>query len=195
MEGKPFRVCPHLRQRRSSIPDACVAPHGVHQRVGGERVVGGPRAHVLLKALNDYPIGPEDHKCPQTQMKTCKHEDAACRSAENHLLIMFYCLLLLKPRVSSCLWPVQNFYFSWSLSTQVLLRFSGWNVWYKSQYLPENIVMSVDLLPFLWILQYPTVPHHSTVDAVWFVAAILPVVQHLPVSRRVEDRKSLHQRC
>lgn len=121
MEGKPFRVCPHLRQRRSSIPDACVAPHGVHQRVGGERVVGGPRAHVLLKALNDYPIGPEDHKCPQTQMKTCKHEDAACRSAENHLLIMFYCLLLLKPRVSSCLWPVQNFYFSWSLSTQVLL--------------------------------------------------------------------------
>lgn len=63
------------------------------------------------------------------------------------------------------------------------------------QHLPENIVMTVDLLPFLWILQYPTVPHHSTVDTVWFIAVVLPVVQHLPVSRRVEDRESFHQRC
>lgn len=55
--------------------------------------------------------------------------------------------------------------------------------------------MTVDLLPFPWILQYPTVAHHSTVDTLRCVAAILPVVQHLPVSRRVEDRKSLHQCC
>lgn len=53
-------VRPHLRHRGSSVPDARVAPHGVHQCVGGERVVGGPRAHILLKALNDGPIGPKE---------------------------------------------------------------------------------------------------------------------------------------
>lgn len=60
---------------------------------------------------------------------------------------------------------------------------------------PENIMVAVDLLPFSWIIQYPTVPHHSTSDTLWFVVAILPVVQHLPVSRKVEDRKRLHQCC
>lgn len=186
MEGKPLRVCPHLRHRRSSIPDACVAPHGVHQRVGGERVVGGPRAHVLLKALNDCPIGPGDHKC-HANMKT-----PVCWES----LVIDYVLLLVIVKaqreqlfMTSPFMLLTDFYSSCSLSTQVP------NVWYKSQYLPEDIVMSVDLLPSLWILQYPSVPHHSTVDALRFVAAILPVVQHLPVSRRVEDRKSLHQRC
>lgn len=54
--------CPDLRKGGSPVPGACVAPHGVHQRIGGECVVGGPRAHVLLKALNDGPVGPEDHR-------------------------------------------------------------------------------------------------------------------------------------
>lgn len=86
--GKPFSVCPYLRQRGSSVPDARVAPHGVHQRVGGEGVVGGARAHVLLKALNDCSVGPEDHKYPQTQMKSCEHEGATRRSAEKHLVLI-----------------------------------------------------------------------------------------------------------
>lgn len=57
--GKPLSACPHLRQRGSSVPDASVAPHGVHQRVGGEGVVGGARAHILLEAHDDGPIGSE----------------------------------------------------------------------------------------------------------------------------------------
>lgn len=55
--------------------------------------------------------------------------------------------------------------------------------------------MAVNLLPFLRILQYPTVAHHGAADALRFSAAILPVVKHQPVSRRVEDRKSLLQCC
>lgn len=55
--------------------------------------------------------------------------------------------------------------------------------------------MTVDLLPFLGIFQYPTVPHYSTVDALRFIATLLPVVQHLPVSRGVEERKRRHQCC
>lgn len=57
--GKPVSACPHLRQRGSSVPDASVAPHGVHQRVGGEGVVCGSRAHIPLEAHDDGPIGPE----------------------------------------------------------------------------------------------------------------------------------------
>lgn len=45
-----------------------VVPHGVHQRVGGEDVVGGPRAHVLLKVPSDCAVSPEGHKCPQVEM-------------------------------------------------------------------------------------------------------------------------------
>ncbi len=67
-----FSFCPHLRHRRSSVASAAIAPHGVHHCVGGEGVVGGARAHVLLKALNDRPIGPEEHKCQQTQMERQK---------------------------------------------------------------------------------------------------------------------------
>lgn len=51
-------VAPHRRLRRSS--EAGVAPQGVHQRVGGEGVVGGPGPHVPLEALNDGPVGPEE---------------------------------------------------------------------------------------------------------------------------------------
>ena len=47
-----------LRQRGSSVALASVAPHGVPQCVGGECVVGGPRAHILLKPFNDSPVGP-----------------------------------------------------------------------------------------------------------------------------------------
>lgn len=62
-----WRISSHTRLRRASIPSTGVGPHGVHHCVGGERVVGGPRAHVLLKALSDGPIGPEEHKRPQIQ--------------------------------------------------------------------------------------------------------------------------------
>lgn len=50
---------PHFRHRGSSVPGAGVASHGVHECVGGEGVVCGPRAHVLLEALNDRPVSPE----------------------------------------------------------------------------------------------------------------------------------------
>lgn len=66
---------PHLWHRGPLVADSCIAPHGVHQRVGGERVVGGPCAHILLEALNDRPVGPEDHKCPQTQMRSQRQGD------------------------------------------------------------------------------------------------------------------------
>lgn len=72
--------CPHLRQRGSFVPSACVAPDGVHQCVGGECVVGGPRAHVLLKALNYRPVGPEGNKSPKNTDETHKHKDGNCQS-------------------------------------------------------------------------------------------------------------------
>ena len=50
---------PHFGHGGSSVPGAGVAPHGVHQRVGGEGVVCRPRAHVLLEALNDRPVRPD----------------------------------------------------------------------------------------------------------------------------------------
>lgn len=57
---------PHLRHRGSSVPGACVALNGVHQRVCGERVVGGPGPHILFKALDDRPVGPEDPNDSET---------------------------------------------------------------------------------------------------------------------------------
>lgn len=60
--GKPVRVRPHLRHGGSSVAGACVAPHGIHQRVGGKGVVGGSGAHVLLKAFDDRPVGPGDQR-------------------------------------------------------------------------------------------------------------------------------------
>lgn len=56
-------------------------------------------------------------------------------------------------------------------------------------------MVAVNLLPFLRVLQYPTVSHHGAADTLRVVAAILPVVQHLPVGRRVEGRESVHQSC
>lgn len=55
--------------------------------------------------------------------------------------------------------------------------------------------MAVDLLPFLWVLQDPPVPHHSTADTLGLVAAVLPVVQQPQVSSRAENRQSFLQRC
>lgn len=50
---------PDLGQRWSSVADLGVASQRVHQSVHREGVVGGPRPHVLLKALNDGTVGPE----------------------------------------------------------------------------------------------------------------------------------------
>lgn len=55
--------------------------------------------------------------------------------------------------------------------------------------------MSVDLLPFLGTLQYPAVANHRTADALRPVAALRPVIQHVPVRGGVEDREGLRQRC
>lgn len=51
---------PHRGHRRASEPGTLVAPHGVHQGVCGEGVVGGPRPHILLEAFNDGPVGPAE---------------------------------------------------------------------------------------------------------------------------------------
>lgn len=51
----------------------------------------------------------------------------------------------------------------------------------------------VYLLAFLWAIQNPSVSNHSAAPAACVVAAALPVVQHLLVGRRVEDRQSFHQ--
>lgn len=61
------RVRAHLRHGGASVAGAGVAPHGVHERVGGEGVVRGPGAHVLLEALDDGPVGPgETQEKPET---------------------------------------------------------------------------------------------------------------------------------
>lgn len=61
---------PHRGQGRSVVPDAAVAPHGVHQRVGGEGVVGGPGAHIFLEAFDDRPVGPGEPRSPQMSTNT-----------------------------------------------------------------------------------------------------------------------------
>lgn len=48
----------HLRERWSSVARSGVAPHGVPECVGGERVEGCSGAHILLKAFNDRSVGP-----------------------------------------------------------------------------------------------------------------------------------------
>lgn len=58
--------------------------------------------------------------------------------------------------------------------------------------LPEHVMVTVNLLPLLRVLQYPTVSHHGAADTLGVVAAILPVIQHLPVGRRVEGGESIH---
>lgn len=62
----------------------------------------------------------------------------------------------------------------------------------RTYLLPEHVMVAVNLLPLLRVLQDPPVSHHSAADALGVVAAIFPVVQHLPVGRRVEGRESVH---
>lgn len=56
---KSLSVGAHLRFWGAFEPHTSISPDGIDQRVGGEGEVGGPQAHVLLKAFDDRPIGPD----------------------------------------------------------------------------------------------------------------------------------------
>lgn len=52
-------------------------------------------------------------------------------------------------------------------------------------------MMAVNLLPFAGTVQYPGVAHHGAARALGAAAALLPVVQHQPVGRGVEEGQSV----
>lgn len=95
----------------------------------------------------------------------------------------------------SCICSVLVFFFKQNFYILGLIRRPLRVTARRTHLLPEHIMVAVDLLPFLRVLQYPTVSHHGAADTLRAVAAILPVIQHLPAGRRVEGRESVHQSC
>lgn len=83
--------------------------------------------------------------------------------------------------------PRNIFHLSRSNHPRRLLRKSRLNK-VKDSVSPEYIVMLVNIPAFLWILQNPSVAHDSTADTPWAVATTIPVIKHVPVGWRVENR-------
>lgn len=204
-----FSRCAHLGHWGATVAHPCVTPDGVHQRVCGERVVGGPQTHVLLEAFGDRPIGPDiktqDESCcgqqgPQKPITDLWLFDddfpGIPHIIQKQSVVCLWCCDKARRRndqlnvcVCVCFYSSHRLVFLHLLFKECLQFFTS------SHLLPEHIMVAVDLLPFLRVLQYPTVPHHSAANTLRVVAAILPVVQHLPVGGRVEEREGVHQSC